>query len=92
MKSHRVVGGVGSGSQSLLCYYGIVAYDDFEISDGTINFDSQKRRWLKRKELQQLETNRDDFPRTDEFLNPSLKCGFQVQEILLQHTDLSNEG
>jgi peptide/nickel transport system ATP-binding protein len=22
-------------------------------------------------------------------LNPSLKCGFQVQEILLQHTDLS---
>jgi peptide/nickel transport system ATP-binding protein len=25
----------------------------------------------------------------DELLNPSLKCGFQVQEILLQHTDLS---
>jgi peptide/nickel transport system ATP-binding protein len=24
-------------------------------------------------------------------LNPSLKCGFQVQEILLQHTDLSTE-
>jgi peptide/nickel transport system ATP-binding protein len=22
-------------------------------------------------------------------LNPSLKCGFQVQEILLQHTSLS---
>jgi peptide/nickel transport system ATP-binding protein len=33
--------------------------------------------------------NRNDFPRTDELLNPSLKCGFQVQEILLQHTDLS---
>jgi peptide/nickel transport system ATP-binding protein len=24
-------------------------------------------------------------------LNPSLKCGFQVQEILLQHTDYPSE-
>jgi peptide/nickel transport system ATP-binding protein len=62
-----------------------------KISDGTINFDSKSVGDLSEKELQQLRGNQIAmiFQEPMSSLNPSLKCGFQVQEILLQHTDLS---
>jgi peptide/nickel transport system ATP-binding protein len=62
-----------------------------KISDGTINFDSKSVGDLSEKKLQQLRGNQIAmiFQEPMSSLNPSLKCGFQVQEILLQHTDLS---
>jgi peptide/nickel transport system ATP-binding protein len=61
---------------------------DFKISDGLLSVGE-----FKRKELQQLRGNQIAmiFQEPMSSLNPSLKCGFQVQEILLQHTDLSSE-
>jgi peptide/nickel transport system ATP-binding protein len=55
-----------------------------KISDGTINFDSKSV--VSEKELQQLRGNQIAmiFQEPMSSLNPSLKCGFQVQEILLQ--------
>jgi peptide/nickel transport system ATP-binding protein len=54
-----------------------------KISDGTINFDSKSVGDLSEKELQQLRGNQIAmiFQEPMSSLNPSLKCGFQVQEI-----------
>jgi peptide/nickel transport system ATP-binding protein len=60
-----------------------------KISDGTINFDSKSVGDLSEKKLQQQRNQiAMIFQEPMSSLNPSLKCGFQVQEILL-HTDLS---
>ena len=87
-----IVGESGSGkSVSSLAIMGLLPATISKISDGTINFDSKSVGDLSEKELQQLRGNQIAmiFQEPMSSLNPSLKCGFQVQEILLQHTDLS---
>jgi peptide/nickel transport system ATP-binding protein len=86
-----IVGESGSGkSVSSLAIMGLLPATISKISDGTIIFDTKSIGDLSEKELQQLRGNRIAmiFQEPMSSLNPSLKCGFQVQEILLQHTDL----
>jgi peptide/nickel transport system ATP-binding protein len=87
-----IVGESGSGkSVSSLAIMGLLPATISKISDGTIIFDTKSIGDLSEKELQQLRGNRIAmiFQEPMSSLNPSLKCGFQVEEILLQHTDLS---
>lgn len=87
-----IVGESGSGkSVSSLAIMGLLPVNISKISEGEILFDSKDVGFLSEKELQQLRGNEIAmiFQEPMSSLNPSLKCGFQVQEILLQHTKLS---
>jgi len=87
-----IVGESGSGkSVSSLAIMGLLPASISRISAGEILFDSKNVGNLNEKELQQLRGNEIAmiFQEPMSSLNPSLKCGFQVQEILLQHTSLS---
>ncbi|WP_339919330.1 ABC transporter ATP-binding protein [uncultured Flavobacterium sp.] len=87
-----IVGESGSGkSVSSLAIMGLLPATISRISAGEILFDSKNVGHLSEKELQQLRGNEIAmiFQEPMSSLNPSLKCGFQVQEILLQHTSLS---
>lgn len=87
-----IVGESGSGkSVSSLAIMGLLPANISRISAGEIIFDSKNVGHLSEKELQQLRGNEIAmiFQEPMSSLNPSLKCGFQVQEILLQHTSLS---
>ena len=87
-----IVGESGSGkSVSSLAIMGLLPATISRISAGEILFDSKNVGHLSEKELQQLRGNEIAmiFQEPMSSLNPSLKCGFQVQEILLQHTNLS---
>ncbi|SEA17609.1 peptide/nickel transport system ATP-binding protein [Flavobacterium gillisiae] len=87
-----IVGESGSGkSVSSLAILGLLPASISRISAGEILFDSKNVGNLNEKELQQLRGNEIAmiFQEPMSSLNPSLKCGFQVQEILLQHTSLS---
>ena len=84
-----IVGESGSGkSVSSLAIMGLLPATISRISAGEILFDSKNVGHLSEKELQQLRGNEIAmiFQEPMSSLNPSLKCGFQVQEILLQHT------
>lgn len=88
-----IVGESGSGkSVSSLAIMGLLPTHISKISEGTIVFDGKNVAHLSEKELQNLRGNEIAmiFQEPMSSLNPSLKCGFQVQEILLQHTKLSN--
>lgn len=88
-----IVGESGSGkSVSSLAIMGLLPAHISKISEGTIVFDGKNVAHLSEKELQNLRGNEIAmiFQEPMSSLNPSLKCGFQVQEILLQHTKLSN--
>jgi peptide/nickel transport system ATP-binding protein len=87
-----IVGESGSGkSVSSLAIMGLLPANISRISEGEIVFDSKNVGHLSEKKLQQLRGNQIAmiFQEPMSSLNPSLKCGFQVQEILLQHTGLS---
>lgn len=87
-----IVGESGSGkSVSSLAIMGLLPATISRISAGEILFDSKNVGHLNEKELQQLRGNEIAmiFQEPMSSLNPSLKCGFQVQEILLRHTNLS---
>jgi peptide/nickel transport system ATP-binding protein len=87
-----IVGESGSGkSVSSLAIMGLLPANISRISAGEIVFDSKNVGHLSEKKLQQLRGNQIAmiFQEPMSSLNPSLKCGFQVQEILLQHTGLS---
>ncbi|MEZ7498506.1 ABC transporter ATP-binding protein [Flavobacterium sp. Arc3] len=87
-----IVGESGSGkSVSSLAIMGLLPANISRISEGEIIFDNNNVGHLSEKELQQLRGNEIAmiFQEPMSSLNPSLKCGFQVQEILLQHTSLS---
>lgn len=88
-----IVGESGSGkSVSSLAIMGLLPAHISKISEGTIVFDGKNVANLSERELQNLRGNEIAmiFQEPMSSLNPSLKCGFQVQEILLQHTKLSN--
>lgn len=87
-----IVGESGSGkSVSSLAIMGLLPATISRISAGEIVFDSKNVGHLSEIGLQQLRGNEIAmiFQEPMSSLNPSLKCGFQVQEILLQHTSLS---
>jgi peptide/nickel transport system ATP-binding protein len=87
-----IVGESGSGkSVSSLAIMGLLPATISKISEGEIIFDTKNVGRLTEKGLQQLRGNEIAmiFQEPMSSLNPSLKCGFQVQEILLQHTGLS---
>ncbi len=88
-----IVGESGSGkSVSSLAIMGLLPAHISKISEGTIVFQGKNVANLNEKEVQNLRGNEIAmiFQEPMSSLNPSLKCGFQVQEILLQHTKLSS--
>jgi peptide/nickel transport system ATP-binding protein len=56
-----------------------------KISDGTINFDSKSVGDLSEKNCSLRNQIAMIFQEPMSSLNPSLKCGFQVQEIITTH-------
>lgn len=87
-----IVGESGSGkSVSSLAIMGLLPVNISRITAGDIIFNSKNVGDLSERELQHLRGNEIAmiFQEPMSSLNPSLKCGFQVQEILLQHTRLS---
>ncbi|OCB75416.1 ABC transporter ATP-binding protein [Flavobacterium crassostreae] len=87
-----IVGESGSGkSVSSLAIMGLLPAKSAKISQGAIFLDGVNMAALSGKQLQKVR-GKDIamiFQEPMSSLNPSLKCGFQVQEILLQHTNLS---
>ncbi|MCF1190256.1 ABC transporter ATP-binding protein [Mangrovimonas sp. AS39] len=91
-----VVGESGSGkSVSSLALLGLLPKGISKITKGSIYFKGQDLTHLSDKEFQALRGNEIAmiFQEPMSSLNPSMRCGEQVIEILLQHTSLSqNDG
>jgi peptide/nickel transport system ATP-binding protein len=89
-----IVGESGSGkSVSSLAIMGLLPRNISKISDGEILFQGKNIAAFSQKELQNLRGKEISmiFQEPMSSLNPSLKCGFQVGEILEQHTNLSKK-
>jgi peptide/nickel transport system ATP-binding protein len=87
-----VVGESGSGkSVSSLAILGLLPKKISNINQGSILFDSQDLTQLTSKEFQKIRGQKIAmiFQEPMSSLNPSMTCGKQVIEILLQHTNLS---
>ncbi|WCO01591.1 ABC transporter ATP-binding protein [Psychroserpens ponticola] len=87
-----IVGESGSGkSVSSLAVLGLLPKKISKITNGTINFSDQDLTTLSTKEFQKIRGNDIAmiFQEPMSSLNPSMTCGKQVIEILLQHTKLS---
>lgn len=89
-----IVGESGSGkSVSSLAIMGLLPQNISKVSNGEIVFEGKNIATLSKKELQNLRGKQISmiFQEPMSSLNPSLKCGFQVAEILEQHTTLSKK-
>lgn len=89
-----IVGESGSGkSVSSLAIMGLLPKNISKITNGEIILNGKNTASLSQKELQNLRGNEISmiFQEPMSSLNPSLKCGFQVEEMLLQHTKLSKK-
>lgn len=89
-----IVGESGSGkSVSSLAVMGLLPKNISKISNGEILFQGKNVASLSKQELQNLRGKNISmiFQEPMSSLNPSLKCGFQVEEMLLQHTQLSKK-
>lgn len=87
-----IVGESGSGkSVTSLAVMGLLPKGILAITSGKIDFEGKDIAQLTEKELQDLRGNDIAmiFQEPMSSLNPSLKCGYQVEEILKQHTALS---
>lgn len=87
-----IVGESGSGkSVTSLAVMGLLPPGILEITSGKIEFDGKDISAMSQKELRNLRGNDIAmiFQEPMSSLNPSLKCGFQVEEILMEHTSLS---
>jgi peptide/nickel transport system ATP-binding protein len=87
-----IVGESGSGkSVTSLAVMGLLPKGILSITSGKIDFEGKDVAKLTEKELQALRGNDIAmiFQEPMSSLNPSLKCGYQVEEILKQHTALS---
>ena len=87
-----IVGESGSGkSVSSLSIMGLLPAKISKISEGEIIFNNRNIAEFSAKEWQNFRGNEVAmiFQEPMSSLNPSSKCGVQVQEILLQHTKLS---
>lgn len=87
-----IVGESGSGkSVSSLAILGLLPKKVSKITNGSIWFNNMDLIHLESKKFQQIR-GKDIamiFQEPMSSLNPSMTCGKQVQEILLQHTKLS---
>ncbi len=89
-----IVGESGSGkSVSSLAILGLLPKGISKIKNGSIIYKSNDIVQLQNKALQNLRGRKIAmiFQEPMSSLNPSITCGKQVQEILLQHTNLSSE-
>lgn len=88
-----IVGESGSGkSVSSLAILGLLPKGIATIPTGSISFNGLDLTELSNKGLQNIRGHKIAmiFQEPMSSLNPSMTCGKQVQEILLQHTNLSN--
>ncbi|KGO85672.1 ABC transporter ATP-binding protein [Flavobacterium rivuli WB 3.3-2 = DSM 21788] len=89
-----IVGESGSGkSVTSLAIMGLLPKGILEVTSGKIAFDGKDISALSQKDLRNLRGNDIAmiFQEPMSSLNPSLKCGFQVEEILKEHTQLSQK-
>ena len=89
-----IVGESGSGkSVSSLAILGLLPKRISKITNGSILFNGQDLTQLSNKKFQEIRghTIAMIFQEPMSSLNPSMTCGKQVQEILLQHTNLSKK-
>jgi peptide/nickel transport system ATP-binding protein len=87
-----IVGESGSGkSVSSLAILGLLPKKISKITSGSILFDNQDLTILSSKAFQTIRGKKIAmiFQEPMSSLNPSMTCGKQVQEILLQHENLS---
>jgi peptide/nickel transport system ATP-binding protein len=72
---------------------GLLPKGILQITEGSIIFEGKSITMLSQKELMQLRGNDIAmiFQEPMSSLNPSLTCGYQVAEILKQHTSLSKK-
>ena len=87
-----IVGESGSGkSVSSLAVLGLLPSKISNITKGDINFNNQDLTKLSAKEFQKIRGNDIAmiFQEPMSSLNPSMTCGNQVVEILLQHTSMT---
>ncbi len=88
-----IVGESGSGkSVSTLAILGLLPKSTLKITNGTITFMGENLLELEPKALRKIRGNAISmiFQEPMSSLNPSMTCGRQVQEILLQHTSFSD--
>lgn len=87
-----IVGESGSGkSVSTLAILGLLPKQISKITSGSILFNEKELTQLNTKDFQNIRGSEISmiFQEPMSSLNPSMKCGQQVEEILLQHTNLS---
>ena len=87
-----IVGESGSGkSVTSLAIMGLLPRGILQITSGKIEFEGKDISALSQKDLHNLRGNDIAmiFQEPMSSLNPSLQCGYQVAEILRQHTKLS---
>lgn len=88
-----VVGESGSGkSVSSLAVMGLLPKQILKITSGSITFENEEISQLSDKHFQKIRGNKIAmiFQEPMSSLNPSMQCGEQIEEILQQHTNLSN--
>ena len=86
-----IVGESGSGkSVSTLAILGLLPKQISKITSGSILFNEKELTQLNTKDFQNIRGSEISmiFQEPMSSLNPSMKCGQQVEEILLQHTNL----
>ncbi|QEE48687.1 ABC transporter ATP-binding protein [Flavobacterium alkalisoli] len=89
-----IVGESGSGkSVTSLAVMGLLPKGILEVTSGTIAFNGDDIAKLDNKRLREIRGNDIAmiFQEPMSSLNPSLKCGYQVGEILKEHTSLSQK-
>ena len=89
-----IVGESGSGkSVSSLAIMGLLPKNISKITNGSIVFEGKNITVVNDKSFQKIRGNKIAmiFQEPMSSLNPSMKCGAQVVEILQQHTDLSKK-
>lgn len=87
-----IVGESGSGkSITSLALMGLLPKGVVQVTEGAIHFESKNITALPGKEMRTIRGKEIAmiFQEPMSSLNPSLKCGFQVEEILKEHTSLS---
>lgn len=90
-----IVGESGSGkSVSSLAVMGLLPKKVSQIDSGFINYQNKNITHLTDKEFQNIRGNALSmiFQEPMSSLNPSIKCGDQVAEILENHTSLTSKG
>lgn len=88
-----IVGESGCGkSVTSLSLMGLIKMPQGEIVEGSIFYDGKDLTKLKEKELQKIRGNRISmiFQEPMTSLNPALKIGFQIKEVLKLHSGMNN--